>query len=127
MKNIIFILVLILLVGCSKCPTPEKFKEVQDNYNRFYDEIRIADNTARIALAPVIQQLQSIRNDLNQIDLPGCMQALRGYEARFYDEAISQYLRFMGGGNVDLTNVTTYINSITTELNRLTSCSPNCK
>jgi cobalamin biosynthesis Co2+ chelatase CbiK len=128
MKNLSIILVLIFLVGCSSpCPSQDKINEMQSNLIGFSDEVSIAGKTSAIELFPVIEKLKSIKEEVNQIDLPGCMQSLRQFYIQYYDEVITQYNRSMNGEKVDTSNFENYSNDIKNEVTRLNECSPDCE
>jgi hypothetical protein len=128
MKNIIIVVIMLFLVGCSSpCPTQEKINEMQSNLIGFSDEVSIAGNTDAIELSPVIDKLKSIKDAVNQIDLPGCMLPLRQFYIQYYDDVITQYGKSMTGEKVDSSNFENYSNEIKTEVNRLNECSPDCE
>jgi hypothetical protein len=128
MKNLSIILIFIFLVGCSSpCPTQEKINEMQSNLIGFGDEVSVAGKTTPNELSPVIEKLKSIKEGVNQIDLPGCMLPLRQFYVQYYDDVITQYGKSMNGEKADESNFEGYINEIKTEVNRLNECSPNCE
>jgi hypothetical protein len=128
MKNIIIVVIMLFLVGCSSpCPTQEKINEMQSNLIGFSDEVSIAGKTDPIELSPVIDKLKSIKDMVNQIDLPGCMLPLRQFYIQYYDDVITQYGKSMTGEKVDSSNFENYSNEIKTEVNRLNECSPDCE
>jgi hypothetical protein len=128
MKNLSIMLMLVFLVGCSTpCPSQDKINEMQSNLIGFSDEVSIAGKTTPVELSPVIEKLKSIKEDVNRIDLPGCMLPLRQFYTQYYDEVITQYDRSMNGEKVDSSNFENFSNKIKTEVNRLNECSPNCE
>jgi hypothetical protein len=128
MKNLSIILIFVFLVGCSaSCPTQDKINEMQSNLIGFSDEVSIAGKTNPVELSPVIEKLKSIKEEVNQIDLPGCMLPLRQFTIQYYDNVITQYDRSMNGEKVDTSNFENYSNEIKTEVNRLNECSPDCE
>jgi hypothetical protein len=128
MKNIIIVVIMLFLVGCSSpCPTQDKINEMQSNLIGFSDEVSIAGKTDPIELSPVIDKLKSIKDAVNQIDLPGCMLPLRQFYIQYYDDVITQYGKSMTGEKVDSSNFENYSNEIKTEVNRLNECSPDCE
>jgi hypothetical protein len=128
MKKIIIVVGMLFLVGCSSpCPTQEKINEMQSNLIGFSDEVSIAGKTDPIELSPVIDKLKSIKDAVNQIDLPGCMLPLRQFYIQYYDDVITQYGKSMTGEKVDSSNFENYSNEIKTEVNRLNECSPDCE
>jgi hypothetical protein len=128
MKNLSVFLVFVFLVGCSApCPTQDKINDMQSNLIGFSDEVSIAGKTNPIELSPVIEKLKSIKEEVNQIGLPGCMLPLRQFYIQYYDDVITQYDRSMNGEKVDTSNFENYSNDIKNEVNRLNECSPDCE
>jgi hypothetical protein len=128
MKNLSIILIFVFLVGCSaQCPTQDKINEMQSNLIGFSDEVSIAGKTTPNELSPVIAKLKSIKEEVTQIDLPGCMLPLKQFYIQYYDDVITQYDKSMNGEKVDSSNFENYSNRIKTEVNRLNECSPNCE
>jgi hypothetical protein len=59
------------------------------------DAERLARSTARIALSPQVQRLQSLRREVQQMQLFGCMHDAREKLLAYMDIRIDTYLAFM--------------------------------
>ena len=88
MTIFIVILGLLLIVGpiswyyfFGPCGTLQ-VKKVFDNYDflsvKFLDSVEVASQTSRIALSSPISNLQSIRQETSELEVPVCMVDARG-------------------------------------------------
>lgn len=59
------------------------------------DVTTLAEHTSRMALAPVISQMQEIRREVSRLDAPDCALIAHRLLVRAMDETINAYLAFM--------------------------------
>jgi hypothetical protein len=63
---------------------------------RFDDANARGESTSRIALSPVIGEMQEIRRDLGTLDLPPCAGKATALSREYMDKVIEAYLAFLG-------------------------------
>jgi hypothetical protein len=73
--------------------------QLKDIMTRWDDADTIAANTGRIALATPISNLQSIRQETKNLEVPGCLNDARSDFVTAMDSTINGYLTFMREGN----------------------------
>lgn len=74
----------------------EDLRAVAAVQRRWADAMRLAESTSRIALPPVVADLQAQRRALDELTLGACMRAaVDAGLARQMDETIALYLAFM--------------------------------
>lgn len=102
----------VLINGCSSLsmiggptPTPDKCSpqavgEYYDAINhvgrRFSDALDLADTTPRMNLPSVISDLQAIRRDAEDLDVPPCAEKAKQALVSFMDKSIDGFLAFLG-------------------------------
>ncbi len=103
-------LIAIALVGCSgliggPTPTPdpcsageiERYLDaIRDVSRRFDDAVALANTTPRGSLPPVIADLQEIRRDAEDLDVPGCADKAKNALVRYMDGIVDAFLLFLG-------------------------------
>jgi hypothetical protein len=138
MKKLILI-ISILLISCSSVNTfcPQE-KVLQANHDlatlleRFNDIDKVANVTSRIALPPVIDNMQQIKRDTNDFELPGCMEPARNYLILYMESEIDGFIVFLAQNSNSQANSyfersLTYIQKLADELDRVNNCTPNCE
>jgi len=98
---ILMFLVLFIFAGCGDpCKTEEAQDYIDDfdkSFEEFKDTFDLADSTARIALTPVISEMQAIKRELNGLDLPeGCdkYKDMQDYSVETMEKAIEAFMKF---------------------------------
>ncbi len=84
------------VIGLPKCNAKDFLKTTSETLDKFYDATRRADATPRIALSPVIGEMQQIRRDYKNLQHPSCADAYFQYVVAGMDETIEAYISFMG-------------------------------
>jgi hypothetical protein len=69
--------------------------ELDQVAGRWDDANALAGSTSRIALSPVISQLQEIRRQASELQPPGCAKMVRSYLVDYMDTTIEAYMMFM--------------------------------
>ena len=98
MKYIIFSLLLLalLLTACGpKCSSEEYIELTQPLLEEWDDQVKIANNTSRIALPDQISELQSIARDFNRLELKDCYIPVQDRTVKYMDEIIDAFIAFM--------------------------------
>ena len=70
-------------------------EETLDLLEEWQDTSELASSTARIALSPVIGQLQRIRRDVAGLSAPACARPVKDLLLEYMDADIDAYLKFM--------------------------------
>jgi hypothetical protein len=71
-------------------------QELDPIIERFDDASSRGQSTSRIALSPVIGEMQEIRRDLGALELPPCAEKALKLSIRYMDRTIDGYLAFLG-------------------------------
>jgi len=100
LTTVVFILTFVLI----SCKDPYQsdeakgyIKEFKRIVSEFNDKYKLANSTSRIALSPVISDMQDIKNDLNRLEIPeGCEDFTHRQEycVEAMDYAIEAFLKF---------------------------------
>ncbi len=69
--------------------------ELNQVAGRWDDANTLAGSTSRIALSPVIAQLQEARRQADALQPPGCAKMIRNYLVDYMDTTIEAYIMFM--------------------------------
>ena len=99
---LVVVAVLALLVSgcsdrCAKRETVEFLDQFDDIVNRWADTNDLASSTARIGLAPVIQQMQGLKNEVDNLeDICPAATEFKEQMVESMDLTIEAYLMFMG-------------------------------
>jgi hypothetical protein len=106
MKKTILLISCLLLIGCSPvntyCPEEEAKYGIDtflDIGERWDDAINLAFSTSRIALADQISNLQDIKRETNNLELPECLHASRSYYVMGMEDSIEGFILFMTEGS----------------------------
>lgn len=110
MRSIIVIIAILLLAGCSSAAKPQGAASstvgcstkdaaavktaIDPQIAAFADQTTLAGTTSRIALSPVIGQMQTTRRAVAQLTLPACADAARTLLTAYMDARIAEYLAF---------------------------------
>ncbi len=62
----------------------------------FADTIKVAESTSRIALGPIIQDMQRIRRDIADVSVPSCVQGASSLIVNGMDNIVNAFIDFMG-------------------------------
>lgn len=81
-----------------KARTGGYVEETDDLLGRWADTYRLAANTSRIALSPLVQRMQDMRSEAAKQDVPGCAKDIHAHLLDSMDSTIDAYLIFMGDG-----------------------------
>jgi hypothetical protein len=92
-------------VGLPKCNAKDFLKTSSDTIDKFYDATRRAEATSRIALSPIIGDMQQIRRDYKNLQHPSCADPYFQYIVAGMDDTIEAYISFMGQEGDWLVNV----------------------
>lgn len=105
-----FLLIAIIISGCSgsfgfgPTPTPDPcspteikkyIDSIDDVSRRFDDALQLALSTSRISLSPVVADLQTIRRDAEDLEVPECAIDAKGWLILYIDTTIEAFLNFM--------------------------------
>jgi len=80
---------------CSKAEVQQYTDAVKSATQRFDDSLQLANNTARIALAPIVRDMQAIRRETEAITVPVCATKAKGALINYMDAAINAFIAFM--------------------------------
>ncbi len=97
----IFLLVSISLISCTNPCKSEEAEDYIRNFNNTFEEFKdtfdLAESTSRIALSPVISDMQEIKRDLNGLELPeNCdkYSDMQDYSVEAMEKAIDAFMKF---------------------------------
>lgn len=82
-------------MDCELSDVDELIQELDDSIQRWKDIMSVAEQTSKIALSPVVVQLQDIRRQTNAIDSPDCGKFIRNYIAIAMSYDIKSLLEFL--------------------------------
>src|SRR5581483_3690262 len=63
--------------ACSKADATKALAELQPYFQQIDDAVQLANSTPRISLAPVINQMQSLRRNIQAENVPNCATATK--------------------------------------------------
>lgn len=100
-----------------------------DEFNDAYD---VANNTPRISLSSPINQLQSIRRDANDIEVPACLKNGKKLLTGYMQTVIDGFVAFMGqASDYEITliflNASSQLGTAEDEFDSILACAPFCK
>ena len=75
--------------------TAEYLTEIQPSLEEFNDTVEVANSTARIALSPLVQDMQGIRRDIADVRGPDCARYASGLLVDGLDGIIRSFIDFM--------------------------------
>ncbi len=81
--------------GCNQDEVAEFLDTFERNEERWYNALRLAENTARIALSDRIADLQDITDDLRDIEAPECTQEFSQAVLTYRELTIEYLIDFM--------------------------------
>ena len=81
-------------VSCSK-QSKDFITKMEALFDDWDDSTNLASHTARIALSPVIAQMQSIRRQVNDLKAPQCAKHVQDELMAYMDKSIESYTAFM--------------------------------
>lgn len=84
---------------CSAALLPAQLDKLTGIAQRFDDATKLANNTSRVNLPPVISDLQAIRRDAQDLELPGCMAKVKARLITYMDSIIDAYIIFLDPDN----------------------------
>lgn len=90
--------------GSSGCPDSQRIAFVRglmDNVEGFSDTMTRADNTPRIALSPVIGEMQAIKRDMAGLSAPTCAKETQRLFVAWMEQEIKTFNMFMSGDYTD--------------------------
>jgi hypothetical protein len=74
----------------------EKYRSEVTNLIKEWDDAEtVAGSTSRIALSPAVSELQRIRREVDNLELPDCAEYAQYYLVTYMDTVIEAYLLFM--------------------------------
>lgn len=62
----------------------------------FDDALALASNTPRVALSPIIGELQAVRREVRAADVPPCADRAHAALVAYMDQVIDAYMLFIG-------------------------------
>lgn len=80
---------------CSLETVSPYIKETESLLRQWDDGVSLAESTSRIALSPVVNNLQTLRRDALSLDAPDCASFLRDLQDIFMSYEIDAFLAFM--------------------------------
>ena len=109
MRIVVIIALAVVLAGCTlvpaalqPTPTPACQAEVSAYLDKmrplvgkFSDTTKLANSTARIALAPIVRDMQQIRRDMIDIPSPQCAKPAVLLISEGTDLIVNNYIRFI--------------------------------
>ena len=89
-------LVLLPVVGCGSINDLDKYtKAVSPLEQKFKDADTLGQSTARIALSPIVSNMQGIKQQTQDLKVPKKLQEAHGELLDYMDYTINGYLAFM--------------------------------
>ena len=82
--------------------TQDYLADIQPLLEDWQDTVEVANSTSRIALSPVVQDMQAIRRDIADVPVPDCAQNASGLLMIGLGDVIDSFLDFMGDSETDL-------------------------
>ncbi|MBE7535434.1 MAG: hypothetical protein HS124_06860 [Anaerolineales bacterium] len=117
---------------CGKRKVEQAVIQMDDLLNKWIDAENIAGSSPRISLASPISNLQSVRTELSNLEVPVCMEAPKSELLLGMETSIQGYIAFLGQES-DYT-VSTYFDEAATHIKNFTdlmkevqSCAPFCQ
>jgi hypothetical protein len=89
---------------CSRENTTIEIRAVHRLMREFDDAAALSASTARDQLKPTIADLQRIRRDAEDINVPGCLQTFKNLQLAYMNTFIQTLLTFMGGADQGTVN-----------------------
>jgi hypothetical protein len=106
--------------------------QMDDLLNKWVDAENIAGSAPRISLAGPISNLQSIRTEFSNLEVPVCMEKSKSELLSGMENALQGYIAFLGqesdytvGGYFD--EATTHTKNFTDLMKEVEACAPFCK
>jgi hypothetical protein len=90
------LLVSISLLGCGKSRGLDEMTKIEQ---RWKDGVNLAGSTARMALAPQVANLQSIRRDLDGVEVSDCLKEAKAILANSMELTIQGFMQFLANEN----------------------------
>ena len=90
--------------GSSGCPESQRIafdRGLVDNVKRFSDTMTRANYTPRIALSPVIGEMQAIKRDMAGLSAPTCAKETQRLFVAWMEQEIKTFNMFMSGDYTD--------------------------
>ncbi len=81
--------------------TQDYFAEIQPLLEDWQDTVEVANSTSRIALSPVVQDMQAIRRDIADVPVPDCAQDASGLLLIGLGDVVDSFLDFMADSETD--------------------------
>lgn len=82
---------------CSSQNLPETVKDINDLMSEFDEASQNASQTSREQLPGVISDLQRIRRQAEDLQIPACLTTLKSHQLNHMNLTIQALLRFIGG------------------------------
>lgn len=89
---------------CSPQNLPITVQPVNDLMREFEDASQLASNLPAQQLPETISNLQRIRRDAEDVQIPACLQALKSHQLNHMNLMIQTLLAFMGGTDQETLN-----------------------
>jgi hypothetical protein len=107
MKSWLWVLLLVAITSCDQLGQSD-IKELARIEQRWSDGVDVASATGRIALSPQVANLQSVRRDLEALEVSACLKPAKVSYVNHMNYVISSFLRFMredkAGSESDMAN-----------------------
>jgi hypothetical protein len=141
--SIVILIIAAVLLGCSPtitkptqiiCPADkivDGLNKISNLWTEFSDTEKLAGSTPRVSLASPISILQSIKRELDKIEVPFCLGNSKDYISKGMEFVVQAYLDFMAQKpdkqiKDGFTNASNLYEKAATEINRVKACTPNC-
>jgi len=97
-RFVVFLVFCIALTSCSKnvCDTDEYFTTVNPLLQEWDDATSVAHTTSRIALSPVLSNLQAIKRRTERLEIPECFEDAHSFLITNMYYTIEGFLAFAG-------------------------------
>lgn len=117
---------------CGSERVDQALKDVKNLAERWEDAVKLALSTNPIALAPQVEQLQRIRREARDVQVPACMQNGKSILVTSMDAQIEGCLAIMREEPAEVVNeyldqAGRGIDQFVGEVERIQACIPNCK
>lgn len=86
---------------CAPNTIVTQVKKVHDLIRQFDDGLFVANLTPQAQLSNIVMQLQGVRRQAENLEVPGCVSTLQSTAVQYMNSVIVYLAHFMGGGTAD--------------------------
>lgn len=113
LRWLVLVVVLLGLAACSAPTGPELCRDTAADYleaadalnERWLDAVELAGSTPRLALGPVVAEMQAIQREAEAMDVPDCAAELHKRLLASIEPVVLGALDFLADGDPELVNV----------------------